>query len=306
MTALAEPRQTRGDRAAQAWRAFVTAARLGWTTESNWTDPVIFFIYTILKPVAAALILVFMLEVISGGRTDPAFRAFVVIGSALWSFVIAGISGLAWSVLDDRERYRTLKYLYVSPNDLLVLLVGRGLARVLVGGFGALVTLVLGIAVLGVPFDPGRMDLLLLAGSMALGLVSILALGVVLAAVVMQARQDSWEYPEAVAGALFLITGAVFPLAVLPSFAQLIGLLTPLTWWLEGVRRAFFPEIVTSVGGAGSLYGELTGQSRPGTGEILLASVATTALVTILALIAYRWSERRAKERGLFDMTTGS
>jgi ABC-2 type transport system permease protein len=63
--------------------------RLGWQTEANWTDPVLFFIYSVAKPVAAALMLVFMIEVISGGRADPGLRAFVVIGTALWSFVMA-------------------------------------------------------------------------------------------------------------------------------------------------------------------------------------------------------------------------
>ena len=67
----------------QVWRAFSTAARLGWQIEANWTDPIIFFVYSVAKPVFGALMLVVMLEVISGGRTDPAFRAFVVIGSAL-------------------------------------------------------------------------------------------------------------------------------------------------------------------------------------------------------------------------------
>ena len=65
-------------------------------------------------------------------------RAFVVVGSALWSFVVAGIAGLAWSVLDDRERYRMLKYLYVSPNSLLVLLLGRGAARIGIGNMPAI------------------------------------------------------------------------------------------------------------------------------------------------------------------------
>ena len=35
-------------------RSFVTAARLGWQMEANWTDPLLFFIYSVAKPVAAA------------------------------------------------------------------------------------------------------------------------------------------------------------------------------------------------------------------------------------------------------------
>src|SRR4029079_18725058 len=131
---------------------------------------------------------------------------------------------------------------------------GRGVARIGVGAMGAAITLGVGVLALGVPFDVGRIDWLLLIVVMVLGVSAILAIGLLLAAVCMQTRQESWSYPEAAAGALFLISGVVFPLAVLPSFAQAIGLLTPLTWWIEGVRQALFPGGVSSVGGAGSLY----------------------------------------------------
>ena len=50
--------------------------------------------------------------------------------------LVAGIAGPAWSVLEDRERYRMLKYLYVSPATFLVLLVGRGGARLAAGRDG--------------------------------------------------------------------------------------------------------------------------------------------------------------------------
>jgi ABC-2 type transport system permease protein len=280
--------------------------RLGWQTEANWTDPLLFFIYSVAKPVGAAAILVFMVDIISGGRADPGIRSFVVIGSALWSFVVAGIAGLAWSVLDDRERYRTLKYLYISPNSLLLLLLGRGAARIGIGAFGAIITLAVGAIFLGLPFDPFRVDWPLALLSMALGLASVLAIGLLLAAVVLQTRQDSWSYPEAVAGALFLLVGAVFPLLVLPGPVQAVGLAMPLTWWLEGTRNALFPGALTGIGGPGSLYTELTGQLAPTSAEILLVLALATALAGLLGLVVFGHSERRAKEKGLLDEITGS
>jgi len=300
------PHPTRREMAANAWRTFRTAARLGFQIEANWTDPLPFLVYAVIKPVFAALILVVMLEIISGGRADPAFRAFIVIGSALWSIVVGGIAGFAQSVLEDRERYRMLKYLYVSPNDLVTILLGRGIWRLAIGAFGGIVTLSLGVVVLGLPFALERIDWALLFIAMAVGIVSIIALGMMLAAVSMQTRQDAWQYPEAVAGAIFLLVGAVFPLVVLPSAVQAVGLLTPLTWWLEGVRKALFPDIVTAIGGAGSLYSGLTGRAAPSSAEILLVLLLTTGLVTLAAVLMYRWSEHRAKAGGLFDLTTGS
>ncbi len=287
------------------WQSFRTAAQLGWQMEANWTDPYLFFIYSVMKPVAAALILVVILDIVSGG-TDPAYRGFVVVGTALWSFVLAGIAGLAWSILDDRERYRMLKYVYVSPSDFLVVLLGRGIARIAVGAMGATITIAIGVLLLGVQFDVSAIAWPLLLIVMPLGIASIIAIGVLMAAVCLQTRQEAWHYPEAVAGALFLVSGAVFPLAVLPDALQVVGLMNPLAWWIEGVRLAVFPGGTSGIGGAGSVWTSVTGTASPDGQTIVIALLVTGGLVTLAATGIFRSSERRAKDRGLLDRTTGS
>lgn len=285
------------------WR---TAVRLGWAIESNWTDPLLFLIYSVAKPVASVLMLVVMLQIVTDGAAGTAQLGFVIVGSSLWAFVIGGIAGLSWSILDDRERYRMLRYLYVLPGALPLVLLGRGTARILVAGMGAAITLVVALVLMGSPIDILRVDWPYLIVAMAVGLVAVIALGATMAAIVMQTRQDSWNYPEAVAGALFLLVGAVFPLSVLPALAQVVGLLVPLTWWIEGARRALVPDAASSVGGAGSVWSEATGLVAPDTAWVLGALLATTAVSTLVAVVCYRWSEHRARERGAFDQTTGS
>ncbi len=297
--------RTEGHVLADTVRSFRVAVRLGWQLEANWTDPFLFFIYSVAKPVSSALILVVMLQVI-GGPAGRAFLPFVVVGSALWAFVLNGLAGLAWSVLEDRERYRVLKYVYVSPADFLTVLVGRGVARIGVGLAGVVITLIVGVVALGVPFDVARVDWPLLVIVSALGLASIIALGLLMAGVCIQTRQESWSYPEAFAGALFLVTGAVFPLLVLPAPVQVIGLLTPLTWWIAGTREALFPGGPASIGGPGSTFATLFGHLNPTPGEIALALLVTGAVATLAALAIFRLSDRRAKRAGLYDRTTGS
>jgi len=294
-----------GGGASDVLRSFAVAVRLGWALEANWTDPLLFFIYSVAKPISSALILVVMLEVI-GGEAGRSFRPFVVVGSALWTFVISGIAGLAWAILEDRERYRVLKYVYVSPSDFLVVLMGRGVARIAVGVAGVVITLVVGVLALGVRFDPAAIDWPLLGLSVGLGLVTIVALGILMAGVCIQTRQESWSYPEAFAGALFLVTGAVVPLSVLPAAIQVIGLLTPLTWWIAGIREALFPGGVDSIGGPGTAFEAIAGHVHPASGEIAIALLATGALVTLASVAVFRWSDRRAKQAGLYDLTSGS
>ncbi len=300
-----DPARADGSGSSGVVRSFTTAARLGWAMEANWTDPVLFFIYSVAKPVSAALILVVMLDIVSGG-TRPEYRGFIVVGTALWSFVVAGIAGIAWSILDDRERYRMLKYVYVSPSDFLVVLLGRGVARVAVGAIGSVITVGVGVVALGVSFDLAAIHWPLLVLVMALGFGAIIAIGILLGAICLQTRQESWSYPDAVAGALFLVSGAVFPLSILPGVAQAIGLATPLTWWIEGVRLALFRGGVSAIGGPDSLWAATTRSPAPDATSIVVALLVTGTLATLVATVIFRASERRAKDRGLLDQTTGS
>ena len=286
------------------WR---TAVRLGWAIESNWADPLLFLIYSVAKPVASVLMLVVMLQIVTDGAAGPAQLGFVIIGSALWSFVVGGIAGLAISVLDDRERYRMLRYLYVLPGALPLRAPGSRHRAHPGGGDGRRHHARRGAHRGRLAHRPRDRGLALPGARDGHRPASaVVALGATMAAIVMQTRQDSWNYPEAVAGALFLVVGAVFPLAVLPAVAQVIGLLVPLTWWMEGVRRALIPDAATSVGGTGSVWSEATGMVAPDTAWVLGALLVTTALSTLLAVACYRWSEHRARERGAFDQTTGS
>jgi ABC-2 type transport system permease protein len=234
-----------------------------------------------------------MVVVVTGAR-EPAVIAYFVVGTALWNFVGGGIIGLVFSVLDDRERYRMLKYVFLSPASLLPFLLGRSGARIVISIFGAAVTLLVGVVLLGVPLDPATIDWPLLAVSSILGFAAIGAIGVAMGGLCLQLRQEAWSYPEAVAGALYLVSGAVFPIDVLPAAFQAVALVTPLTWWLEGSRRA------------------LLGVATPG----VLAGFSDAAVVAALLVTTLAWAAgglgtfsfflRRARDRGLIDQVTSS
>jgi len=308
-SAAFDPARAEGTGMADTIRNLKTAAFLGWRVEANWTDPLLFVIYTVVKPIASLLLLVVMISIIGAGGTgasDEEVRSFVILGSALWAMLVAGIAGPAWSVLEDRERYRMLKYLYVSPATFLVLLVGRGGARLAAGAMGTAVALVFAVIVLDLRIDAATVNWPLLAVSLVLGIVPILAIGVLLAAICLQTRQESWSYPDAFAGALFLITGVVFPLAVLPYALQALGLINPVTWWVAGVRLAVLPDGPSSIGGEGSLWTAVTGSLAPDAATIVIVLFVTGAVATLAATAIFRASERRARNLGLLDRTTGS
>lgn len=280
----------RGMTLADAWRSFRTAIRLGWAIEANWSDPFLFAVYTMAKPLAAAGILIVMFQVITGGQ-NPEFLQFLIVGSALWNVVFGVMSGLVQSILEDRERYRMIKYVVVTPTSLFPFLLGRSLARVAVSFVAVILTMIVGVLFLGVELQP---NLLYLVPATVLGITSVIALGVFMAGWCLSLRQEAWSYPEAIAGALYLVSGAIFPIDILPSFLHPIAYASPTTWWLEASRRGLL--------GHGS-PGAIGGISD---GVVMLILVISTAVVIPVALAAFAWFLKRARQAGLLDMTTGS
>jgi ABC-2 type transport system permease protein len=278
---------------AGTWRSFRTAAWLGWQIESNWADPFLFAVYSVIKPLATAGILVVMYGIVTGGRFESPAFAYMYLGNAFYMYVGAVMTGVAYAVIDDRERYRTLKYVYVAPIDIRLYLVGRAAARVLTGTVAVAITIAAGVLWLEVPVRLATIDWPLLGVSLAIGLVGLALLGLVLGGVVMQVAHQSWSVGEAVAGTLFLFSGAVFPLEVLPAWLRPIGFALPVTYWLELMRRAL-------VGPGG--FQTLAGFSDL---QLLAILCALTAALAALALPAFKHCEHRARERGLIDRTTG-
>ena len=124
---------------------------LGWKIESSWADPLLFLIYSVIRPLGSALILVVMFFAVSGGRRGPLLDFFVV-GSAFWPLVLAGLQGLVTAVLEDRELWRMTRSVYTSPISWPTFLIGRTLAATLSAGFGGVVVILLtGRLFLGVP-----------------------------------------------------------------------------------------------------------------------------------------------------------
>ena len=119
-------------------------------------------------------------------------------------------------------------------------------------------------------------------------------MGLTLASVVLTIAHGSWLVGEAVAGALFLFCGAVFPLDALPAWLRPVGYMMPVTYWLELMRRAL-------VGRVAHQYPSMAGI---GDGELLALLVAMTGALGAMAAAMFRRCDLIARERGLIDRTT--
>src|SRR5438067_9049866 len=185
-----------------SWQTFRTAASLEWQAQGNWTKPWLFLLYILARPLTAALVLVFMYWVISGFQRHGGIFGFLIVGSAAWSFVEQIMVRLSNAILDDREQFAMLKYVYIAPNSFIVFLIGRCVPRMFAACLSFVITLGFGIAILGVPINLLQVNYPLLLLALILGFIAIVALGVALAGLTLVLKRNAWQMPEAMAGAL--------------------------------------------------------------------------------------------------------
>src|SRR4030095_4544871 len=159
----------------ETYRSFSMATWLGWQVESNWTDPFLFAVYVIIKPLASAAILVVMYSIITGGDYDSPLFPYIYLGNAFYIYVGSVMTGVSWSVIEDREHYKTLKYMYIAPISIQFYLLGRGVSRFLIGTVAVIVTLVAGKLFLHLPLDLAQVNWGLFILSLFIG-VTMLAM----------------------------------------------------------------------------------------------------------------------------------
>jgi len=97
---------------------------------------------------------------------------------------------------------------------------------------------------------------------------------------------------EGLTGLFYMLSGAVFPIQMLPRWAQAISLALPFGYWLELIRR-----IVTGRSFAGPLapYSD---------GQLWMILTAATLGISVGAFVWFRSCEHTARARGLIDLKT--
>jgi ABC-2 type transport system permease protein len=275
-------------------RSFTMATWLGWQVESNWTDPFLFAVYVIIKPLATAAILVVMYSIITNGDYESPLFPYIYLGNAFYIYVGAVMTGVSWAVIDDREHYKTLKYMYIAPISIPFYWLGRGVSRFLIGTVAVIVTITAGALFLNLPLNLAEVNWGLFIVSLLVGVTMLAMMGLILASITLMMAQHNFFVGEAVAGALYLFSGAIFPLEVLPAWIRPVGYAMPITYWLELMRRSLIGEVAQA----------FPTLARFTNAELLGILLALTVVFGVIAVFIFRWCDHLARERGLIDRVT--
>jgi len=236
--------------------------------------------------------LVFMYLVVKGESTDQSFLAFLLTGSAMFLFIRMILQGAGFAVVEDREHYRILRYIYIAPVPLPIQIAGRITIKLVVSFVGMIATFSAGYLFLKIPFRPDGIQWDWFSGSLALGLVGLLAMGWILASMMLLVDRMGWVWAEGFAGLMFLAAGAIIPLALLPAPMAWVGKILPMTYWADIWRHA--------------IYGDLSALAQPGLTMNYLWSwmLGTTVVWSIAAVVWYRLCDSLARKWGRVERET--
>ena len=281
----------------QRWRTFRIAAWLGWEMDSNWTEPWLFVLYSVIKPVASAFILVLMYLIlfVAVGRPqqDPASFAYLYVGNAFFIFVGSTLFGTFQVIQADREWYETMRYVYISPMSYYTYIVGRAASKVAVATLAVVITLAFGVGALGIQLNLSLWNLPTFLVALALGLACLLSIGLCLAGVAFMIARHSGALAESIPGLFYVFCGVLFPLTALPAWIQGVGTAIPLTYWFDLTRRVLLPP--------SSIVTGLEQYSNP---QILAILAFSSFVFFLLSLGIFKLGEHLARKAGKIDMLT--
>ena len=173
---------------------------------------------------------------------------------------------------------------------------GRAATKVAISTFAVLITLGFGVAFLHIRIDLSVDEVPAFAAALILGALTLVGIGVSLAALSFVTARHVRGLAEGVPGIFYLFCGVLFPLSVLPDWGQGLGKAIPLTYWFEIIRRILMPPSMlastpTSLEGFGTAY-------------VILMLVVSAILFFVVSVELFRFMEWRARKSGKLDMTT--
>jgi ABC-2 type transport system permease protein len=274
---------------------FKWSAWLGWQMESNWADPFLFAVYSVVKPIAGSLILVVMYSIISalGNRADPQLFYYMFTSSTFFMYVGQVLFGVAQIVHDDREHFQTMKYIYISPSNYFSYMIGRSVSKMIITSFAVIITMAFGVFLLGVPLKLFAVNWPLFGIIMVIGILCIMSFGLALAGLSFLTAKHQGGMNEGIAGVFYLFCGVVFPVSILPAWGMSFARILPITYWLELVRRT----LNLGVGMDSTL-------SAYSTNYCIAILCISTVVFSIIALAIFKAGDTIARKKGLIDMTT--
>lgn len=165
----------------------------------------------------------------SAGTTDIA--GYLFIGVLALMFTSAGFWDVAFAIKYEMDS-GTLEPAWLTPTRRETFIIGLTLAGVILASISSALLVVIGMLLFGASMAPG---LLIGAPALVVASVGVLGIGYLIGAVVLRMR-DANFFVDAADFIFVVLSGAAFPILVLPDVLQWLAYLLPTTHALDLMR----------------------------------------------------------------------
>lgn len=226
----------------RSWRSELRAIRIVWRRDLLRVAGDRMRIATMLvQPLLFLFVLGAGLQTLAAPSTGGVdLKTFIFPGVICMALVFSAMFN-AISLVMDRE-FGFLREMLVAPVRRSSIVVGKCLGGATVSALQGVILLALA-GFVGVPYDP--LLLLGLFGVMLLIAFTVTAFGVMVAVRVKQI-QTFTTVMQLLVMPLFFLSGALYPIAGLPAWLELLTRLNPLTYAVDAMRRLIFDHLDVS------------------------------------------------------------
>ncbi|MGW0805402.1 ABC transporter permease [Nonomuraea sp. NPDC002799] len=165
------------------------------------------------------------------------YRTFMYPGMISMTVIMTGMFS-AGSIVWDRE-FGFMREMLVAPVSRGAIVVGKCLGGAVMATAQGVVILAMA-GLVGVPYSPALLVTLL--AEMFLAAFTITAFGVMLAAR-MKNMQTFFGLMQMAIMPMMFLSGAMFPLANLPSWLHVLTVVNPMTYAVDPMREAVFAHL---------------------------------------------------------------
>jgi ABC-2 type transport system permease protein len=278
MTAATEIIRVSGPR--RSWRSELRAIKIVWKRELvRFSKDRLRILTSLVQPLLFLFVLGAGLNQLSSAGTHGVdLKTFIYPGILCIAVMFTAMFSAA-SIVWDRE-FGFLREMMVAPVRRSSIIIGKCLGGATVAGFQGVIVLALA-GFVHVPYDP-----VLLLGIFALQLLlafSITAFGVMVAVRIKQ-MQSFMGVMQMIVMPMFFLSGALYPVANLPTWLAVLNRLDPLTYAVDPMRRLVFSHLDVSAAASRALNPGVTwwGWRLPAT----LEAAAVFALGLVMLGIA--------------------
>jgi ABC-2 type transport system permease protein len=175
------------------------------------------------------------LSAASTGGVD--LRTFIFPGVLCVAVLFTGMISAA-SLVWDRE-LGFLREMLIAPVSRTSIVVGKCLGGATIAASQGVIVLALA-GLVGVPYDPPL--LLGAVGLLVLLAFTVSAFGVLVAVTIKQAQSFTWVM-QMVVFPMFFLSGALYPVAGLPAWLEVLNRINPLTYAVDPMRHLVFAHL---------------------------------------------------------------